>query len=50
MSRKTVELAEGVFAVVEPADEGEYEDAGTRTLVKLNVISIETTKENICEE
>lgn len=50
MSRKTVDLREGVVAVVEPVNEEEYEAAGAHTLIKLKVLQIETTKANIREE
>ncbi|MET7687930.1 hypothetical protein ABZT06_08110 [Streptomyces sp. NPDC005483] len=50
MSRKTVELAEGVYAVVEPVNEEEYEVAGSHTLIHLKVVEILTAKSNIREE
>lgn len=50
MSRKTVEIAEGVHAVVEPANEEEYEAAGAGTLIRLNVVEILAAKTNIREE
>lgn len=50
MSRKTVELAEGVLAVVEPVNEEEYEVAGARTLIRLKVVEILAAKANIRDE
>lgn len=50
MSRKTIELREGVYAVVEPADLDDYEGAGARTLVRFNVVEIRATKDNVREE
>lgn len=50
MSRKTVEIAEGVHAVVEPVNEEEYEVAGTGTLIRLNVVGILAAKASIREE
>lgn len=50
MSRKTVEIAEGVYAVVEPVDEEEYEVAGAGTLIRLNVVEILVAKADIREE
>lgn len=50
MSRKTVQLAEGVYAVVDPVDPEEYEVAGAGTLIRLNVVEILAAKANIREE
>lgn len=50
MSRKTVELAPGVYAVVEPVNDEEYQVAGDKTLIRLKVLEIEAAKENIREE
>lgn len=50
MSRKTVQIAEGVYAVVEPLDEEDYNAAGARTLVRFKVVEIRATKENVREE
>lgn len=50
MSRKTVEIAEGVYAVVEPVDEEEFEVAGAGTLIRLRVVEILAAKADIREE
>ena len=50
MSRKTVRLNETVTAVVEPADPEEYEVAGDRTLIRLKVVELLATKQDIDEE
>jgi hypothetical protein len=50
MSRKTVRLRDGVYAIVEPVDDEEYEAAGDRTLIRLNVVEIHATKADIREE
>lgn len=50
MSRKTVEIAEGVYAVVEPVSEEEFEVAGPRTLIRLRVVEMLAAKADIREE
>jgi len=50
MSRRTVEIAQGVYAVVEPVDEEEYEVAGAGTLIRLKVVEILAAKADIREE
>lgn len=50
MGRKTVELSEGVHAVVEPVDQEEYEVAGAGTLIRLKVVEILAAKRDIREE
>lgn len=50
MSRKTVQIAEGAYAVVEPINEEEFNVAGSHTLIRLKVVEIQAAKEHIREE
>ncbi|MCX4993422.1 hypothetical protein [Streptomyces sp. NBC_00568] len=50
MSRKTVQIADGIHAVVEPVDDEEFNVAGAHTLIRLRVVEIVAAKENIREE